>query len=186
MRTLFLKKLYLWPRFRLEIAQALENHLQPEVVELKMSLTTNMRSIQNAILVCLNTCLTELKKACPNLEAEQMTLENGLFGSFDYMIRSQLDPEWHRVSFRTKSIINDLGVLRKLLDYLIRYDAFSFYYLLLKLQATSSSQSSPALWLTMDAANMIFQHAKARVHQILPYKSSKGTSFHNTGNLPLI
>jgi ERCC4-type nuclease len=172
MRTLFLKKLYLWPRFRLEIAKAIEQRPQPEVTELKLQVTSNMRAIQNAILVCLNSCLSELKKSCPTLEAEQLTLENGLFSSFDSTIRSQLDPDWHRVSIRTKSIINDLGVLRKLLDYLIRYDAFSFYYLLLKLQATSSSQSMPALWLMTDAANMIFQHAKERVHQVVPIGKS--------------
>jgi DNA excision repair protein ERCC-4 len=146
MRTLYVKKLHLWPRFRLEITEALEKRPQPEVIELKMELTVNMRAIQNAILVCLNTCLTELKKACPNLDAELMTLENGLFSNFDNSIRHQLDPDWHRVSPRAKAMLNDLGIIRKLLDYLIRYDAFSFYYLLLKLQATSSSQTTPALW----------------------------------------
>lgn len=146
MRTLYVKKLHLWPRFRLEIAQAIERRPQPEVIEIKMQLTANMRAIQNAILVCLNTCLTELKKACPTLDGEIMTLENGLFASFDNTIRHHLDPEWHRTSLRVKAMIGDMGVLRKLLDYLIRYDAFSFYYLLLKLHATSSAQTTPALW----------------------------------------
>jgi hypothetical protein len=39
-----------------------------------------------------------------------------------------------------------MGVLRKLLDYLIRYDAFSFYYLLMKLQQASTDQATPSLW----------------------------------------
>jgi hypothetical protein len=39
-----------------------------------------------------------------------------------------------------------VGVLRKLLDYLIRYDAFAFYYLLMKLQQASNEQATPSLW----------------------------------------
>lgn len=146
LRTLFVKKLFLWPRFRLEVVDALEKHHQPEVIEMSLRMTPHMKAIQSAVLVCMNTCLAELKKSCPTLDTAQMTLENGLFASFDMVIKSALDPEWHRIPFRTKQIVNDLGVLRKLLDYLVRYDAFSFYYLLLKLQVTSQEQTSPSLW----------------------------------------
>ncbi len=146
MKVLFLTKLYLWPRFRSEISRALECRITPEVIELSISLTNNMKMIQNAVLVAMNTCVTELKKSCPNLDATNLTLENGLFHSFDILIRNQLDPDWYKISYRTKQIVNDIGTLRKLLDYLIRYDAFSFYYLLLKLQTASSEQQFPSLW----------------------------------------
>jgi hypothetical protein len=126
-----------------------------------------MKMIQNAILVAMNTCVTELKKACPQLSGMHetmegssasssgssssssssfLTLENGLFQSFDLMIRHQLDPDWHKISLRTKQLVNDMTTLRKLLDYLIRYDAFSFYYLLLKLQLASNEQQFPSMW----------------------------------------
>lgn len=59
---------------------------------------------------------------------------------------SQLESEWHRTVPRTKQLVADVAVLRKLLDYLIRYDAFSFYYLLMKLHVASSEQTSPSLW----------------------------------------
>jgi hypothetical protein len=42
--------------------------------------------------------------------------------------------------------VADIGVLRRLLDYLIRYDAFSFYYLLMKLQQASTDQPTPSPW----------------------------------------
>ena len=87
MRVLFVKKLYLWPRFRMEIVQALSRSKEPEVVELATSLTANMKSIQSAILVAMKTCIQELKKAAPHLETSQMTLENGLFHAFDYSIK---------------------------------------------------------------------------------------------------
>lgn len=146
LRSLYLQKLFLWPRFRLEVARALEMHTQPDVIELSLPLSKHMLAIQNGILVAMTTCLKELKKSCPSLDTSQWTLENGLFHHFDSSIRAQLDPEWHRIAFRTKQIVSDLTVLRKLLDYLVRYDAFSFYYLLTRLHAASRGQASPSLW----------------------------------------
>ena len=87
LRVLFVKKLYLWPRFRSDIVQALGRGTEPEVIELATALTANMKSIQSAILVAMNTCIQELKKAAPHLETAQMTLENGLFHAFDYSIK---------------------------------------------------------------------------------------------------
>lgn len=115
MRTLFVKKLFLWPRFRLEIAQNLEHVNQPDVLELTLPLTSHMKAIQNAILVCMNTCIQELKKSCPSLDTSFLTLENGLFQAFDTTIRNALDPEWYKISYRTKQIISDLTTLRRLL-----------------------------------------------------------------------
>ncbi len=146
LRTLYLKNIYLWPRFRVEVNDGLEKYVQSDVIELSLALDNNMKIIQSAILVALNTCIQEMKKSCPTVETSDWTLENGLFHAFDLKIRNQLDPEWHKVPFRSKQILNDMGVLRKLLDYLIRYDAFSFYYLLLKIQSASSEQQLPALW----------------------------------------
>jgi DNA excision repair protein ERCC-4 len=61
--------------------------LEPEVIELSVSVTPLMKAIQSAILVAMNTCISELKKAAPQLETSQMTLENGLFHAFDFAIK---------------------------------------------------------------------------------------------------
>jgi DNA excision repair protein ERCC-4 len=148
MKMLFIRKLYLWPRFRREIDTQLDSN-QPDVIELSLPLTPAMKAIQSAVLVAMNTCLSELRKSVPQLESSStplLTLENGLFQSFDRTLRNQLDADWHKISYKAKQLVTDLSTLRKLLDYLIRYDAFSFYYLLLKLQAASSEQASPSLW----------------------------------------
>lgn len=87
MRVLYVKKLYMWPRFRLEIVEALKRNGEPEVVELVTNLTPCMKNIQSAILAAMNTCIQELKKAAPQLETSQMTLENGLFQAFDFSIK---------------------------------------------------------------------------------------------------
>ncbi|CAB5386694.1 unnamed protein product [Rhizophagus irregularis] len=47
-------------------------------------------------------------------------------GSFDILIKQQLEPVWYRVSSKTRLIVNDLTTLRKLLDYLVSYDCVSF------------------------------------------------------------
>jgi DNA excision repair protein ERCC-4 len=87
MRVLYVRRLYLWPRFRLEIVEALKKSREPEVVELVTGLTPHMKSIQSAVLAAMNTCIQELKKAAPHLETSQMTLENGLFQAFDLAIK---------------------------------------------------------------------------------------------------
>lgn len=145
MKALYLKKLYLYPRFQKNIATILDS-MQPEVIELAQPITENMRGIQSAVLVGLNTTIAELKKAVPQLDTTFMTLENSLFRSFDITLRTQLDPEWHRLSPRTKQLVADLSQLRKLLDYLLRYDAYTFYAFLLSLRSASAIQTFPSLW----------------------------------------
>jgi DNA excision repair protein ERCC-4 len=120
MKALYVKKLYLWPRFQLTVSEALDK-FQPEVIELTQPLTENMKAIQGAVLVAMKSCIAELKKAVPQLDTFFMSLENGLFKSFDLALKAQLDPEWHKLSPRTKQLVNDVGQLRKLLDYLLRY-----------------------------------------------------------------
>lgn len=145
MKALYVKKLYLWPRFQLAVTEALDKQ-QPEVIELTQPLTENMKAIQGAVLVAMKSCIAELKKAVPQLDTSFMSLENGLFKSFDLSLKTQLDPEWHKLSPRTKQLVNDVGQLRKLLDYLLRYDAYTFYSFLVSLRAASSLQTYPSLW----------------------------------------
>ena len=118
----------------------------PDVIELSQPLTKNMKSIQNALLVAMNSCILELKKAVINLDTTEFTLQNGLYHNFDTKIRQQLDSEWHKLSPRAKQLISDLTTLRKLLDFLLRYDSFSFYSFLLTLRTASTLQISPSLW----------------------------------------
>jgi DNA excision repair protein ERCC-4 len=151
MKTLFLSRLYLYPRFKLCVSEALkaDSTSDQEVVEVVQPMTEHMRAVQSAILVAMNSCLTELKKALPQLDSaflSSLTLENSLFNHFDFQLRTQLEPEWHRVSPRTRQLVGDLSEIRKLLDYLLSYDAYTFYAYLLAFRAASSLQQSPSLW----------------------------------------
>jgi DNA excision repair protein ERCC-4 len=116
MRNLFLRKPSLWPRFHVMVAKSLEGRKKAEVIELEVPMTDGMRDIQNAILECVEVSISELKKADTGLELDDWTLDSALHRSFDVIVRRQLDPIWHRVSYRTRQIVNDLSVLRSVLQ----------------------------------------------------------------------
>lgn len=125
MRNLFLRKPSLWPRFHVTVAKSLEGHKKAEVIELEVPMTDAMKDIQNAILECVEVSIGELKKADTGLELDDWALDSALHKSFDVIIRRQLDPMWHRVSYRTRQIVNDLTVLRGILQLVHSFNAFS-------------------------------------------------------------
>lgn len=116
LRNLFLRKPSLWPRFHVTVAESLEGRRKAEVIELEVPMTDKMKDIQNAVMECVETSVSELKKANSGLDMEDWTLDSALHKNFDVAIRRQLDPIWHRVSFRTRQIANDLTVLRAILQ----------------------------------------------------------------------
>ena len=116
MRNLFLRKPSLWPRYHVTVAKSLEGRKKAEVIELEVPMTDGMKDIQNAILECVEVSIGELRKADTGLELDDWTLDSALHKSFDVIVRRQLDPIWHRVSFRTRQIVNDLTVLRGILQ----------------------------------------------------------------------
>jgi DNA excision repair protein ERCC-4 len=117
MRNLFLLKPSLWPRFHLTVKEALEGEKKADVIEFEIPMTDAMRDIQNAVLECVEVSMRELKKANTGLEMDDWNVDSALHKSFDVIVRRQLDPEWHRVSWKTKQIVNDLTVLRGILQY---------------------------------------------------------------------
>lgn len=165
MRNLFVKKLFLWPRFQASVNTTLERH-KPEVVELHVSLTPAMRAIQSSILDIMSACLKELKRYNPTLEAEDLSLENTLGNAFEKTIRHYLDPLWHQLGAKTKGLVQDLKVLRVLLLYLTQYDCVTFLNLLESLRFSQKSFGSNSGWLFLDSSTSMFVNARSRVYQI--------------------
>ncbi|KAK6822144.1 hypothetical protein RU639_006892 [Aspergillus parasiticus] len=170
MRNLFLRKASLWPRFHVTVAESLEGHRKAEVIELEVPMSDKMREMQNAVLECVEICIGELKKANTGLDMADWTLDSALHRSFDIMIRRQLDPIWHRVTFRTRQIVSDLSDLRAILHALLTYDSVSFVkYLDTIVTAHSpppgSTRHNYSPWLFLDAAHVLFQTAKSRAYQ---------------------
>ncbi|XP_074518874.1 DNA repair endonuclease XPF [Halichoeres trimaculatus] len=165
MRNLFVKKLFLWPRFQASVNTALDKH-KPDVVELHVSLTPAMRAIQSSILDIMSACLKELKRYNPTLEAEDLSVENTLSNSFDKTIRHYLDPLWHQLGAKTKALVQDLKVLRVLLLYLTQYDCVTFLNLLESLRSSQKSFGSNSGWLFLDSSTSMFVNARGRVYHI--------------------
>jgi DNA excision repair protein ERCC-4 len=169
MRNLFLRNVSLWPRFQVSVAQSLEGKKRAEVIELEVEMSDSMRDIQNAIMECVEVSIGELKKANSGLEMEDWNLDSALHKQFDLVVRRQLDPVWHRVSWKTKQIVNDLSVLRGMLHTLLTYDAVSFNRQLDTILAAhspppGSTRQTQSPWLFLDAAQTIFTTAKRRIY----------------------
>ncbi|XP_029620754.1 DNA repair endonuclease XPF [Salmo trutta] len=165
MRNLFVKKLFLWPRFQASVNSVLDRH-KPEVVELHVSLTPAMRAIQSSVLDIMNACLKELKRYNPTLEAEDLSLENTLGNAFEKTIRHYLDPLWHQLGAKTKSLVQDLKILRTLLLYLTQYDCVTFLNLLESLRSSQKHFGSNSGWLFLDSSTSMFINARSRVYCI--------------------
>ena len=171
MRNLFLRKPSLWPRFHASIAQSVEqDHTKKaEVIELEVPVSTDMLAIQNAVLECIEVSISELKKANAGLEMDDWNPDSALHSNFDAIVRRQLDPVWHRISWRIRQIVNDLTVLRSILHSVLSYDCVSLLKYLDTVLAThspppGSTRQNQSPWLFLDAANTIFTCAKARVY----------------------
>ena len=169
LRNLFLRKPILYPRFHVTVAKSLEGKRKAEVIELEVPMTDAMKDIQNAIMECVEVSISELKKSNSGMEMEDWNLDSALHRSFDTIVRRQLDPVWHRTSFRTKQIVRDLSLLRTILHSLLTFDAVSFNkYLDTVLAASSpppgSTRQSQSPWLFLDAAHTLFDTAKRRVY----------------------
>ena len=70
MRALFLRHVSFWPRFHLSVAGVMdkdENQTGSDcgkfvVVEMRVGMTDRMKRIQTALLECMESCISELKK----------------------------------------------------------------------------------------------------------------------------
>ncbi|KAF9617493.1 hypothetical protein IFM89_036697 [Coptis chinensis] len=161
-KCLGLKKLHLWPRFQVYVSQDLEKD-PPVVVDIRVSLSVYMKGIQKAIIEAMDGCLKEIRKT-NKVDVEDLTVENGLFKSFDEIVRRQLDPIWHTLGRKTKQLVMDLKTLRKLLDYLVRYDAVTYLKYLDTLRVSEGVRS---VWIFADSSYKIFELAKKRVYQLV-------------------
>ena len=124
------------------------------VLQLTIDMTEYMSEIHNAIVQCMSTTLSELKRSnttvsCNSmsfvqrielsfqLDLDDLNVENAYFKSFDILVRRQLDSVWHKVGPRTKQLVSDLATLRRLL----RWAVHSFDFCLLKSSSACFSRT---------------------------------------------
>ncbi|BGP43109.1 DNA repair protein RAD16 [Rhodotorula kratochvilovae] len=165
-----LRDVVILPRFHDEVDADLQKR-KADVVEIYQPLTRNMLDIQTAILECMELTLSEIKRSNHFLEIEDLTVENALFSTFDRLVRTQLDPVWHKVGPKMRGLVRDLTELRKLQDYLLTFDCVRFNQYLETLLSSYSPSVSGSLdrrerpaWLGTPAADTIFTVARNRVY----------------------
>ncbi|GAA5973055.1 hypothetical protein JCM11641_000389 [Rhodosporidiobolus odoratus] len=167
-----LREVIIVPRFHDQVDADLQKR-KADVIEFYQLLTHDMLDIQTAILECMEQTLGEIKRSNHYLEVDDLTVENALFSSFDRVVRTQLDPVWHKVGPKTRGLVFDLGTLRKLQDYLLSYDCVRFNTYLENLLSshtpqlsgiTSFSPKDRPAWLGTPAADTIFTVARNRVY----------------------
>lgn len=161
MKTLFVRNLYLWPRFHATVNASLEK-CKPQVVELHVPLTPAMLEIQTAVLDLMNFTVKELKHINQTLDTDELTVENAVSKSFHKILQRQLDPVWHQLSMKTKQLVADLKTLRHVLTYLTKYDCVTFNTLVSSLRSTEYAMKSWG-WLLLDSAETLFVVSKQRV-----------------------
>ncbi|XP_064605253.1 DNA repair endonuclease XPF-like [Liolophura sinensis] len=163
MKSLFVRKLFLWPRFHANVVSCMEQH-QIDVVEVQLHLTPAMMACQSAILDLINACLKELKRCTPAIDSDEVTVENALTRNFDQVLRLQLDPIWHQLGPKTKQLVSDLKTLRLVLRHLTQYDCVTFYSLVKSIRSSEKTFGQNSGWLFLDAADSLFVHAKERIY----------------------
>lgn len=114
MRNVFVRDLFLWPRFHALIQKNLKTY-EPVSVEFSIPLTQKMTQIQSHLLDLMNFNVKELKRINPLVDMEEVTVENCVTKKFQKILQSQLDTIWNQLSAKTKLLITDLKVLRSLM-----------------------------------------------------------------------
>ncbi|EDV23483.1 uncharacterized protein TRIADDRAFT_50503 [Trichoplax adhaerens] len=155
MKNLFVRKLFLWPRFHATVTGCLEKH-KVDVVELLIPMTKHMVTIQTAIIDIIYTCLKELKKGNPSLDTSDLVVENAMSQAFDNIVKVQLEPIWHQLSGKTKQLIDDLKMLRLLILFLTQYDCITFLNYLESVRTNGTRLNKYSLWLFLDSTNVLF------------------------------
>ena len=85
------------------------------MIELHLELTPTMLELQTALLDLIGYVVREIKRINPQLDTDDVTVENALSKSFHKLLQIQLDPVWHQLSSSTKQLLADLKTLRHVL-----------------------------------------------------------------------
>ncbi|CAL1683726.1 unnamed protein product [Lasius platythorax] len=162
MKALFVKNLYLWPRFHTIVNNCLSKH-EPDVIELHVQITPKMQNIQTALLDVMNYIVKELKGLNKYLDLDELTVENAIAKKFHKQLHLQLDPIWHQLSTTTKQLLSDLKILRSLIISLTYEDSVSFYAMLNRLRTMEYAVKASG-WIMLDEVENLFKYARSRVY----------------------
>ncbi|XP_055923295.1 DNA repair endonuclease XPF [Eupeodes corollae] len=162
MRNLFVKELYIWPRFHALVRASLKR-FEAQTVELHVPMSEKMITIQGHILDIMNYLVKEIKRINRTVDLDEITVENCVTKHFHKILQAQLDCIWHQLNSQTKLIVADLKVLRNLMISTIYNDSVSAYALIKRYRTTEYALSNSG-WVLLDSAEHMFMTAKDRVY----------------------
>jgi DNA excision repair protein ERCC-4 len=164
MKSLYVKKLYLWPRFHVTVSGALTANTV-DLVELKQNMSPSLAGVQSAVIDAIDACLVEIRKS-NKVDCSELNMETVLLATFDTTVRRQLAPVWNKVGAKTKQLVEDLKTLRKLLGFVPEFDCVTLLDLLDTLRTSFKTETGhPPFWMYMAAGRLLFDRAKARVFE---------------------
>ncbi|XP_055854991.1 DNA repair endonuclease XPF [Episyrphus balteatus] len=162
MRNLFVKELYIWPRFHATVRASLKR-FEAQSVELHVPMSEKMTVIQGHILDIMNYLVKEIKRINRTVDLDEITVENCVTKQFHKILQAQLDCIWHQLNSQTKLIVADLKVLRNLMISTIYNDSVSAYALIKRYRTTEYALSNSG-WVLLDSAEHMFITAKDRIY----------------------
>ncbi|XP_005177411.2 DNA repair endonuclease XPF [Musca domestica] len=162
MRNLFVKELFIWPRFHALVQASLKPY-EAQTIELHVPLTEKMKLMQTHILDIMNYLVKEIKRINRTVDMEEITVENCVTKKFHKILQAQLDCIWHQLNSQTKLIVADLKILRSLMISTMYNDSVSCYALI-KRYRTKEYALSNSGWTLLDSAEQIFTLSKDRVY----------------------
>lgn len=182
LKSLRLSKTWLWPRFHIKVKDELLEKTQQNwnntVHEIMVEPTNTMREVSQYIRGCMQARISELKRLNPKLDTESWNIDNAYQTNFVAMIRVQLAPIWHLISWTSKNIVYDLANLRELLDKSTQQDCVSFLKDLVFTYNNGelSARRNNSSWVLLDDAYYLLRVASERVFgsQELISKTPKG------------
>lgn len=161
MRNLFVKELYIWPRFHSQIQSSLKDG-EIQAIELNVPATDKMVQMQYLVLDLMNFLVKEIKRINRTVDMEEITVENCVTKEFYKILQAQLDCIWHQLNNQTKLIISDLKVLRNIMLSIIYQNCIRSYDLIMKHRTTEYALNNSG-WVLSDSAEKLFKLAKDRV-----------------------
>ena len=185
MESLRVQHLFLWPRFRVAVKNSVSRGII-RLSEWSLPFTKRMAVIQNSAISIMKMCIKDIASRA-KIDPDEISLENCLNKSFQGILMSRLSGRWDKLSYQCKQSIRDLGVLRKVLSYLIEYDSVTFHHLVETIwreasisltKASGLYSKTPSPWLVTDEADQLLSAAIGRVFK-------KAQSSRNAGNKTL-
>ena len=67
-----------------------------------------MVSIQSSLIDLISVCLKEFKASSPLLDGDELTPENAITRSFDYLVKLYVDPILHSLGAKARQLLADI------------------------------------------------------------------------------